>query len=47
MDTYRAYLDPALRDDYDGWRTTFENPFHPGSDEWRGFIEGVQVFTEK
>src|SRR5436853_5619846 len=27
MDTYREYLDPALRDDYDSWRASFDSPF--------------------
>jgi len=27
MDTYREYLDPSFRQEYDEWKATFENPF--------------------
>src|SRR5437763_13370644 len=27
METYREYLDPAFRDEYNDWRATFQNPF--------------------
>ncbi len=27
IDTYREYLDPALRDDFDAWRGEYANPF--------------------
>jgi predicted TIM-barrel fold metal-dependent hydrolase len=27
MDTYREYLDPSLREEYDSWRASFESPW--------------------
>ena len=27
LDTYREYLDPVLRDEFDAWRKDFVNPF--------------------
>ena len=45
MDTYRAYLDPSLRDEYDAWRATFEVPFEDlrdtESEEYRRNFDGA------